>query len=374
MRIAILTFHRAYNCGAMLQAWALKTVLERMGHSVEFPDCNRIGEANRWLYKTHVKLGGVGWVRDVLACLVVNGLSLGTEDLARRRYRAFRRQHLPSGPNAPEKFSLRYDLVIVGSDQVWSPDIVGDQAPLFLGQGIDKALPMICYAVSVGDVKIPDAALRRVAESLSRFSAISVRETLVRDQISPFVDKDVQVVADPTLLLDADDYREIALQPDFREPYLYVYAIQATKFVVESARAVAKQLGLKTVITPIGQYSRFHAPKGLTYGVSPERMVGYIRKASFVMTSSFHGTALALAHAKRFLSLREKKDDFESRPAAILNRLGLSDRLVCPEIAPTEMVERLTSEVPRTAYEELHRSKRESLDWLKTAINGGFST
>ena len=31
MRIAIITFHRAYNCRTMLQAWALKTVLERMG-------------------------------------------------------------------------------------------------------------------------------------------------------------------------------------------------------------------------------------------------------------------------------------------------------------------------------------------------------
>ena len=35
MRIGIITYHRAYNCGAMLQAWALKTVLERMGHEVE---------------------------------------------------------------------------------------------------------------------------------------------------------------------------------------------------------------------------------------------------------------------------------------------------------------------------------------------------
>lgn len=374
MRIAILTFHRAFNCGAMLQAWALKTVLERMGHSVEFPECNRIGESERWLYKMPGQRLRLSGLRDLLACLVVNGLSIGNEDLSRHRFRRFRRKYLPSGASDIEAFVGHYDLVVVGSDQVWSPEIVGDQTPLFLGQGIDKALPMISYAASVGDAKMSDSQLRRLAEFLPRFSAISVREPLARNQIAPYVDKDIQVVVDPTLLLDADDYREIAVQPDFREPYLYVYAIQATKFVVESARAVAKQLGLKTVITPIGQYSRFHAPKGLTYGVSPERMVGYIRKASFVMTSSFHGTALALVHSKPFLSLREKIDDFESRPAAILNRLGLSGRLVCPEVTPTKMVERLTSEVPRTAYEELHRFKRESLDWLNAAINRGFPT
>ena len=48
MKIAILTFHRAYNCGAMLQAWALRTVLERMGHTIEFPILNHVGETKRW--------------------------------------------------------------------------------------------------------------------------------------------------------------------------------------------------------------------------------------------------------------------------------------------------------------------------------------
>ena len=36
MKIGILTFHRAHNYGAMLQAYALKHILQGKGHHVEF--------------------------------------------------------------------------------------------------------------------------------------------------------------------------------------------------------------------------------------------------------------------------------------------------------------------------------------------------
>ena len=45
MKIGILTYHRAHNYGAMLQAYALRTFLQKQGHWVEFidywPDCHR---------------------------------------------------------------------------------------------------------------------------------------------------------------------------------------------------------------------------------------------------------------------------------------------------------------------------------------------
>ena len=38
MKIGILTYHRAHNYGAMLQAYALRTFLREQGHQVEFVD------------------------------------------------------------------------------------------------------------------------------------------------------------------------------------------------------------------------------------------------------------------------------------------------------------------------------------------------
>ena len=34
MRIGLLTFHHAHNCGAALQVFALQTVLQHLGHDV----------------------------------------------------------------------------------------------------------------------------------------------------------------------------------------------------------------------------------------------------------------------------------------------------------------------------------------------------
>lgn len=38
MRIGILTFHRAHNYGAVLQAFALQSLLTDLGHEVEIID------------------------------------------------------------------------------------------------------------------------------------------------------------------------------------------------------------------------------------------------------------------------------------------------------------------------------------------------
>ena len=106
MRIGILTFHRAYNCGAMLQAWALKTVLERMGHQVEFPICNHVGETPRWRFCEwqNREKKGLQWIRSVVGRAYVNLRSipyhLGSipcEGVLRDRYKSFRREFLPGG-------------------------------------------------------------------------------------------------------------------------------------------------------------------------------------------------------------------------------------------------------------------------------------
>ena len=83
MKIAILTFHRAYNCGAMLQAWALRTVLERMGHVVEFPILNHVGERNRWLKLIDFRKRGMNLIRSFIGRFLLNIFSVPCEDTLR---------------------------------------------------------------------------------------------------------------------------------------------------------------------------------------------------------------------------------------------------------------------------------------------------
>lgn len=368
MKLAILTFHKAYNCGAMLQAWALKTVLERMGHTVEFPDCNTVGQVSRFQPVFLRKETLFRFIRSTVYRLLRNLLSIGVEDLSRLRYNRFRRHFLTERHCKASEIATRYEGVVVGSDQVWQPNLIApDEVGLFLGEDFADRIPTIAYATSIGDTMLPKGQTERIRKAAKAFKAISAREALVQNLLSP---QEISIVVDPTLLLVAEDYRTIETAVRTRERFLFAYVLRATPFCVHSARALAKHLGVKPIITPVYQYSRFVAPSGLTYGVSPDRMVGYMARATYVLASSFHGTVFALLNKKPFLSLREDAFDKaqHSRPASLLRQVGLLDRLATPERSEEEMLARLQSPLPERAYEKLSELREDSLTWLKEAV------
>jgi hypothetical protein len=178
------------------------------------------------------------------------------------------------------------------------------------------------------------------------------------------------VTLDPTLLLTAKDYDEIAYKGStIQEPYLFMYTLSTAPFFVNTAKQLADRLGVKCVIAPCYQYSRFGAAKGLTYGISPDRLVGLARGAKYVLAGSFHGTVMGLMFNKPFLSLREQVDEYESRPAALLNRIGCSNRLVNPTSSLDEMEVLLRTDLEDDAYNRLDQFRSDSLTWLKEALN-----
>ena len=370
MRVGIITFHRAYNCGAMLQAWALKTVLERMGHIVEFPTCNHVGERGRWQFSfTNPEKHGVAALRSFIGRCLINAMSIPNEDVLRSRYKRFRTRFLRERICRPDEFCKHYDLIVVGSDQVWSAQHSADDAPVFFAENMPSCVRKIAYAVSYGDKPLDNAAIERVVAAVERFAAVSVREPLARNQLLAHTSKRIDVTLDPTLLIDGSDYGSIETKPMLQHtPYLFMYTLFASPFFVDAARALARRLGVKCVIAPCYQYSRYGAPKGLSYGISPDRLVGLASGAKYILAGSFHGTVMGVLFKKPFLSLRKQVDKFESRPAALLNMMGCGNRLVNPETSLDDMETLLRNSVEPSAYDNLERKRRESLDWLKEAI------
>ena len=377
MRIGILTFHRAYNCGAMLQAWALKKTLERMGHTVEFPACNHVGEeAKRFRFVEwhNREKCGLQWIRSVIGRAYVNlnllPNELGSipwEGILRSRYKHFRLRNLPERDCAPEEFDKHYDLMISGSDQVFSDVHSREDAPTFFCGNKPTGLKAITYAASYGDKPLEGERLARVVKALDNFSAVSVRETLAKEQLSSRARQEIVETLDPTLLVTPDDYAEIAGGKIPTDPYLFMYTLYTAPFFLETAKELARRLGVKCIIAPCYQYSRWKAPKGLTYSVSPDRLVQYARNAKYVLAGSFHGTVMGVIFKKPFLSLRGQVDQYESRPAVLLRKIGCSNRLVNPTTTIDEM-ERVLRE-PLPDYTTLLEGERAaSLEWLKKAI------
>ena len=361
MRIAIITFHRAYNCGAMLQAWALKTVLERMGHSVKFLTRNELGRIPpRSPLTARARTGSLfrrirSFVYRGLQTLM--GKKIGI--VAGRYYDEFRRRNLPEIDCQDKDVGNLFDAIILGSDQVLNPKLWGWNEH-FLCRDIPRNVLKIAYAASAGDKRLDDESLAIVRDALNGFDAVSTRE--------PF--DEFKTVLDPTMLLEVDDYARLTWpkMSRRRRPYVYMYSCTNTDFELEVARKIARQMKLDLLIThPWGAYFRRGIPE-YSDKISPDMLLDYIRNAECVIAGSFHATVLSLLHKKRFVTLRMQVDVEASRPMVFLSKLGIQDRIVNPETPISEIVRKLTKDVSQYAIQKLRDERRDSLKWLAQSL------
>lgn len=374
MRIGILTFQRAYNCGAALQAWSLRTVLERMGHTVEFPTCNSVGDERRW----NCLPSGIYWMTHFLRALramlsfvyhfPAHLLSIPCVDIMHARYQTFRKRFLPERDCTPQDFSKYFDIIVAGSDQIWTERIVGTEAPLFFGEWEANGIPLISYAASCGDGEVPETTMNRLRKDLTRFSHISVREAALQKRLEDLTGRSIAHVLDPTLLMSAQDYDEIAEGEVPQEPYLFMYILMREEPYVKAARELAKRLGVRCVIASCYVCTRWKKLPEQVLSISPDRLVQYVRHAKYVLTSSFHGTALSVVFRKPFLSFSfQKRNMTLSRIGSLLHLIGCEERLMCPDRDINEMREILSLPLPDYSS-ALEHERAKSLAWLESTL------
>lgn len=340
-KIAVLTFHAAFNYGAQLQAWALQTVLRRLGYDPEFPDCNLIGFSPRFLRGRHGKL-------PFLKKLFREAMAFGVEDLKRHRFRMFAKHCLNIVPMDVADVERRYDSVIVGSDQVWNSGITRQQSSYFLTTWFYRPdLNRYSYALSVGDKKPTLERENVLAKAARKFQNLSVREDLFMNMTDCYGRAPV-VDPDPTFLLDANDFNAIAYpQKMVDKPYLLVYSLMYNERTWAAAREMARRMNLKLVILQCYQYGWWGHPdrKDVHLASSPDRFLAYFRDASAVITSSFHGTAFSLIYGKPFAVLPNHDGKVPARSALLLKKLNESSHAVdCPD--RMDMVEEALSKAP----------------------------
>ena len=323
-RIAVLTFHTAFNCGAHLQAWALQTVLRGLGYDPEFPDCINIGFSPRFDKNRNKNLTkGQAVMRELEA--------LGVEDVKRHRFRMFAKHCLKIRPMDKSEVAKRYGAVIVGSDQVWNSGITRAESSYFLTTCLNNPkLLRYSYAISIGDRLPAKERIPVLVGAARRFENISVRENLLPGLLDRYGRKAV-VDPDPTLLVDAEKFNKIAYPKRLvRGKYLLVYSLMYSPATWAAAREAAKRLGLRLVIVQCYQYGHYKQKegRGVHIATSPDRFLAYFRDASAVITSSFHGTAFSLIYRKPFAVLPNHEGKPPLRSANLLRQLHEESHIV----------------------------------------------
>lgn len=149
MHIGVLTFHRAKNYGAVLQCYALVTYLKSLGHDVRIIDYfpKYFKEQDSILPHTVMKGSNVKGKLFIIANILISFIPI----LKRRKAFNDFIKSLPLNEcieNSSDFSSDGYDLIFVGSDQVWNKHITRGEDNLFAGNFSHPNCILASYAAS----------------------------------------------------------------------------------------------------------------------------------------------------------------------------------------------------------------------------------
>lgn len=323
MRIGILTFHSAYNYGAVLQCYALQEYLKSLGHAVYVIDYRNQFVMD--VYKSFdLKRFRNRNLYGILSQIYREIKFYKAKKQRGKTFDEFIFNHFNLTPISTI-VDNPFDLIVVGSDQVWNFVITHGFDQYYWGDfSRPKVTKIVSYAASMQD-KWTDADEKVIAKKLLNFDRISVRESSLRDKIQKIIpDKVVYSVVDPTLLLKQEQWNKIAENPIIDSPYLLLYQVENSKKNEIIANSIASERNLK-IVKLSAAVDMINTPS--VRNSSPAEFLGLFKYASYVVCSSFHGTIFSIIFHRPFVSINNNKGK-NARVESLLDSLNLSDRFI----------------------------------------------
>ena len=321
-RVGVITWISYFNFGTYLQAYALQTVVRSLGYACSIVSDEKMVRALRkescWLRKVVSKIYHFLKRDDV--CFIYGMRQIEAA------YASFKSSYLSVDDdwNSSMDLDQRYDIYVCGSDQIWSP-ILPKQDYYYAGFTEKKK---VAYAPSIGQRDCSEEWSEWVKPLLDRFSHLSVREEEGAALLRRFMDKPVDVVLDPTLLLSSEDWEKLVdVSPEDNSPYVLCYFLTYNQVYLDYVRAFARERGLRVKMFMLDKRYLGYTDESLFAG--PIEFLRTIRGASCFFTDSFHGTIFAIHFERRFYTLKRFREQAEnnqnSRIENLFSKLGLQD-------------------------------------------------
>ena len=323
-KVTVITLQNVRNYGSALQALATQEIFRSLGCQVDFINYVRKDIVSP---VTRIKK----WCKGMnLAKKLIYGCILYPSFVRQNKvFTKFLNQYLnivPTQYTSDEDFKnfpITSDIYCTGSDQTWnSAWNDGILPPLFLNFVPDN-VRKIAYAASFGKSKLDTWEINETRKLLSRYHAISVRESSGMDIIKGLGLPDVTHVLDPTLQVNRSFWRQYVGKRKIRHPYVLVYQLNTNKEFDKYAKEFAHRKGLRLVrfCTRIDQ-----AVKCGKAWVIPHALdfVSAIYYADYVITDSFHATAFSINLNVTPICIYP--NEFGGRIASILKLTGLESR------------------------------------------------
>lgn len=330
MKIGILTYHRAENYGALLQAYALRTYIQNLGHEVSFvdywpkyhEDFFRIFSWDRFI---------CNGIRGRIDYLLGVTIWLCPRLIRKIKFQSFINKELglKGKPLYNEKTisTEPFEVVIYGSDQIWRKQNMASVEfdDWYFGSGNVVADNRIVYAGSMGTVKTTLTDDEYLKTMMRNFNQIAVREEDLKNKLQS-LGISSSLVIDPVFLLTKDQWMKIMAPGNTKqEKYILFYNLLNKHESVSFAERLSRETGL-----PIKELNKkmslSHIGKRYISTASVEEFLRLIMDAEYVVSNSFHGVAFSIIFQKQFyaVGMGEKAN----RVKSLLNSVGIQERYV----------------------------------------------
>lgn len=319
MKVAILSMQQVKNYGSFLQAYSLKHNIEALGHTCDFINIvpgEQLGEYK--ISKFHKvkllfqRLAGIDFVKRFKTI--------------KKFQTRFSKEFLPELGVQPGVNTEHYDVVVIGSDEVFNcaqKTWFGFSRQLF-GDGLN-ADKVITYAASFGATtveKLSQLGIKDVvAKLLKKINNISIRDANSLETIKILTGSVPEKHLDPVFVYNYDNL----LPPSVPlKDYVIVYTYPGRitdKSEISAIKAFAKNKGLKLI--SIGHYFPWCDDVVVPH---PFEVLAYFKNASYIVTDTFHGSVFSIKYNKQFATIIRGMNS--NKLTHLLEQFDLESRIV----------------------------------------------
>lgn len=361
MKVGIYTIHAAHNFGAMLQAFATQYIIKSFGIDVEIVNDHPNEKLNAYL-TNNISLKSV--IKNIYA--LVNPLIW----IKSKRFRDFHKSMPLSKKyksiNDIYKNPPKYDIHLVGSDQVWNIERKIDKHYYYFLDFLPRNETCISYASSFGNSNVSNSVYPLLQQLLSKFNKLSVREKGGVKLIKRATGLDATLVLDPTLLLTDEQWSKFSsTSPIIKGKYILYYGFDKSENCYQIIKSLRLSLQLPIVAISVSTTTPYKFDKFIQ-AAGPKEFINLFKHAFYIITSSFHGVAFSVNFQKNFIVMQHgtRMERIES----LLDIIGQRKRIVS---SVQELKELLIND-KNIDYQKCSRliieTRNYSIRWLKNAL------
>lgn len=292
-KVAIVTINDTNNFGNRLQNYALQEFIKKYGFDVE-----TICFKNKLMEKVKIK------IKRIIKFFLPNWHTKMVKEI---RFKKFTKHYIKTIAKSDKELNNirdEYSYFIVGSDQVWNYTYMPNLDKYFLPYANYEQA--ISYAASFGVSDVEEGYKEKIKKGINNIKYLSVREEKGKEIIKELTNRDAEVLVDPTLLMQKEEWIKIERKPKKMtdKPYILVYFL-GENIHKEEIKKLANLHGLEIIdITDINQKKY--------YTLNPNEFIYLFNNAKLIYTDSFHACVFSIIFNKPFFVFNRKQDGVKS--------------------------------------------------------------